>query len=236
MGEEGMDVDSEGEDQDAAMFKLDAMIAEQFRLRRQMSKKRRQEEMEHYKMRVITLLGRYLKLSAPSQTLNLMDLVLEEVCSSEIESGKVLTTLEKTLKKSPGKIQISNPKDVDVERALGVLDKAVKYVAHINPKKRDRAPAVEHIAQYTLKVLAKLGPKGAGKKIEGKITDLYGAALDRFFVHQKKCILKREFFISAFKIMPEGLGGLRPKLTEYAANARNDFLKSKANELLKQLK
>ena len=87
-----------------------------------------------------------------------------------------------------------------------------------------------------VKVLAKLGPKGVGKKIEGKITDLYGAALDRFFVHQKKCILKREFFISAFKIMPEGLGGLRPKLTEYAANARNDFLKSKASELLKQLK
>ena len=104
-------------------------------------------------------------------------------------------------------------------------------MAHVGPKKRDRAPAVEAVAMYALKVLA--------HRKEDKISDvakLYEVALERYFVHQKKCILKREFFTRSFQNLPNLGGELAPKLKGYSESARNAFLKKEAEALLSNKK
>merc|ERR1712176_521485 len=62
---------------------------------------------------------------------------------------------------------------------------------------------------------------------------LYENALDRFFLHQKKCVLKRDFFIKTFQIVPEFSVHFSGKLAGLVTSSRNDYLKVEASELLK---
>ena len=230
-GEEGDDEGSDSDMDDEAMFKLDSIIAAQFQLRRQMNKKRRQEDLLHFKFRVLRLIETYLG----SGTLGGVLVCLSEVLGSVLEGGggmeaDVLKRLAGIMRglgnKAAGEVEGET-----VEAAYEILQKSVNFVAHVGPKKRDRAPAVEAVAMYALKVLA--------HRKEDKISDvakLYEVALERYFVHQKKCILKREFFTRSFQNLPNLGGELAPKLKGYSESARNAFLKKEAEALLSNKK
>ena len=51
---------------------------------------------------------------------------------------------------------------------------------------------------------------------------------------KNQCVLKRDFFVRSFQILPSLSDKMETKLEGFAANARNKFLKREAQALLKQ--
>ena len=242
-----MDVDEDDEEDDSdsdlddeAMFKLDAMIAAQFQMRRQMNKKRRLEDLLHFKFRVLTLIEDYFKLaSASANILDLIEMILAAILSSnspgnQIEA-EVLDNLTKIVTKTLTKCQIDSKSlaEINLDKAFGILDKAMNYITHINPKKREMAPTVEVIAHYILKLFSEIHRETSSCPKLEDIVKVYGIALDRFFVHQKKCVLKRDFFVKSSQSIPECGVQYVAKLASLVSSSRNDYLKVEASELMR---
>merc|ERR1711937_18002 len=111
----------------------------------------------------------------------LLSAIISSSGQGEQIEAKVFANLSKTIKKNLSKCQIERERlaEIDVEAAFGTLEKAVNYIAHINPKKKDVAPTVEIIAHYLLKVLAEIKKETSSLSKDSDMVKLYENALDR---------------------------------------------------------
>ena len=240
-----MNLDDDGDDDasdedldDDAMFKLDSIIAAQFQLRREQNKKRKKEEMIHFKFRVLALLEDYIKSSAKSSKIPLLcEYLLHSITVNTVEEKlepRIMKSLLKIVNKGISKCNVESTQieEINVEQICNTFIKSVNILVHLLPKRREIAPAIECICFYLLKVLKQLTDLHNDLETQRKVCEILGMSLQRYFTHQKSIVLKRKFYLKCFEIMPnfgiESIG----ILAENAKSARKDYLKCESTELL----